>query len=237
MSHGSRESHWLVIRRCLAILCCVQRGSASWEELVQAVVEQEGSEAYGRTDGPLLRRRLENDLRRIREHLMVDLRFDREMGCYAVRDVERPLLDLPDGDLATVAWLEQTFGPDTPQHQEVHALLERLRLYLAPQRRERIEQCRTALALDLGQRDDDDISAQVWEGLTRALTSRRRIEFSYSSPQRTADSLPRHVVDPYTRYFDTARGHYYLRGWCHSTKDEGQRQEQRCAGVQEADIV
>jgi len=37
MPRGKRESHWLVIRRCLAIVRRVQRGPACWEELVEAV--------------------------------------------------------------------------------------------------------------------------------------------------------------------------------------------------------
>ena len=38
MLRGTRESHWLVIRRCLAIIRRVQRGPARWEELLQEIV-------------------------------------------------------------------------------------------------------------------------------------------------------------------------------------------------------
>jgi len=31
------------------------------------------------------------------------------------------------------------------------------------------------------------------------------------------------VVDPYECYFDAARGHYYLRGWCHSIDGHSKR--------------
>ncbi len=215
MSRGRRESHWLVICRCLAILGRAQRGPAEWKELVQAVLDQEGSEAYGETEGWALRHRLENDLKRIREHLWIDLYFDQQAGGYVIKDTWLPLLDLPDDDLATIAWLEQTFDHDSPQHDEVHALLGRLRSYLSPERRAKIERWRTSLVMDLGQRDEDKIPSAVWDGLTRALTQRQRIEFNYRSPQHE-DGLPRrHVVDPYERYFDTVRGHYYLKGWCH----------------------
>jgi predicted DNA-binding transcriptional regulator YafY len=216
MSRGSRESHWRVTRRCLAILGRAQRGPASWEELVQAVLDQEGQDAYGGTEGRALRRRLENDLQRIREHLWVDLYFSRQEGGYVIRDTWRPLLDLPDEDLATIAWLEQTFDHDSPQHDEVHALLGRLRLYLAPERKAKIERHRTALVMDLRQRDEDKIAPAVWKGLTRARAQRQRVEFYYLSPQHE-DGVPRrHVVDPYEPpHFDTVRGHYYLRGWCH----------------------
>jgi len=216
MSRGRRESQWLVICRCLAIIHRAQRGPASRKELIQAVRLQEGPAAYGEVEGEAPHRRFENDLRRIRSKLGIKLYFDRQAGGYVIKDTWLPLLDLPDEDLATIAWLEQTFGHDSPQHDEVHALLGRLRLYLAPERRAKIERHRTALVMDLGQRDEDKILPAVWDGLTRALTQRQRVEFHYRSPQHE-DGVPRrHVVDPYEPpYFDTVRGHYYLRGWCH----------------------
>jgi predicted DNA-binding transcriptional regulator YafY len=227
MPHGKRESHWLVIRRCLAIIRRAQRGPASWEELIKAVLAQEGPDAYGEeAGGKAQRRRLENDLRRIRRNLMVDLDFDRRAGGYVIGDTWGGLLDLPDEDLATIAWLEQTFDHASPQHDEVHALLGQLRLYLALERRAVIERCRTALVVDLCQRDEDEIPPAVWDRLTKALVERRRVEFLYRSPQQE-DGVPRrHVADPYERYFDTAGGHYYLRGWCHYTDGPLGRREQ-----------
>lgn len=229
MSRGNRESQWLVMRRCLVILCRIQRGPAGREELAQAVLTQEGEDAYGGAEGPVLRRRFENDLHRIRDVLGVDLHFDRNLGVYTIQDTWRPLLDLPDEDLATIAWLEQTFDLEAPQHDQVYGLLDRLRLYLAWERRKEIDRQRTALVVDLERRDEDEFAPGVWEGLTDALTARRRIEFSYRSPRREDGTPLRHVVDPYERYFDTGRGHYYLHGWCHYTKDpQGGEHEQRC---------
>ena len=217
MHRGRRESHWLVMRRCMAIVRRVQRSPATAQELIQAVRDVEGVEAYGGVQGQVLSRKLEKDLKRIREHLLIDLYFDRGIGRYVIRDIWMPLLDLPDEDLATIAWLEETFDHDSPQHEEVHGLLGRLRFYLAPERQAVIERCRTALTVDLRRRDEDEIQAEVWEGLTRALMSRQRVEFSYLSPQQEDQEPRRHVVDPYERFFDTVRGHYYLKGWCHYT--------------------
>ncbi|HHS97459.1 MAG TPA: WYL domain-containing transcriptional regulator, partial [Chloroflexi bacterium] len=219
MPRGRRESHWLVIRRCLAIIRRAQRGPATRAELMQAVLHEVGTDAYGEeTDEEARQIRLEKDLERIRDRLLVDLYFDRKEGRYIIRDLWTPLLDLPDEDLETIAWLEETFGPESPQHDEVREFLDRIRFYLPMERRLAIERCRTALAVDLRQRDEDEISEAVWEGLTRALVERRRVEFLYRSPQQEDGEPRRHVVDPYERYFDTARGHYYLRGWCHYTE-------------------
>ena len=227
MSHGKRESHWLVMRRCLSIIRRAQRGPASREELIEAVLLQEGREAYGEVESKALHRRLENDLRRVRDNLMVDLYFDRRAGGYVIRDTWLPLLDLPDADLATMAWLEETFGLDSPQHDEVHALLERLRLYLGVERPAALERRRTALAVDLRRRDEDEIRPGVWEGLTRALLERRQVELLYLSP-RYEDGRPRrHVVDPHEHYFDTTRGHYYLRAYCRRVEGPNGREEPR----------
>ena len=165
MSRGRRESQWLVVRRCLAIIRRAQRGPASRQELLEAVLAQEGAEAYGEDEGDARRLRLEKDLERIRQNLLVDLYHDREADGYVIRDCWLPLLDLPDDDLATIAWLEQTFGHDSPQHDEVHALLGHLRLYLAPERQGEIERRHTALVLDLGRR-------RIW---TRQRRTERRV--------------------------------------------------------------
>ncbi len=225
MSRGKRESHWLVIRRCLAIIQRAQRGPASRDELIQAVLAQVSPSAYGETQGGDLRRRLENDLQRIRENLMVDLYYDRQAGGYVIQDTWLPLLDLPDEDLETIAWLEQTFDHGSPQHDEIQALLGRLRFYLPIDRRAQVEHCRSALAVDLKRRDEDQVPPAVWDGLTKALLERRRVRFLYRSP-RYADGEPRtHIVDPYDRYFDTARGHYYLRGYCRRVEGPGGQNE------------
>jgi hypothetical protein len=80
MSRGRRESQWLVICRCLAIICRAQRGPASREELIEAVRLQEGPAAYGEVEDEALHRRFENDLWRIRHGLRVDIYFDRQVG-------------------------------------------------------------------------------------------------------------------------------------------------------------
>ena len=225
MSPGSRESQWQVMRRCLAIVCRVQRGPCDWRELVRSVRAQEGPEAYAGAEGDVLHRRVENDLRRVRDNLMVEVHFDRKLGGYVIKDTWRGLLDLPDEDLATMAWLEQTFDYDSPQHDEVQALLGRLRSYLPWDRRGKLERQRTMLAVDLNQKDDDTIPAEIWEKLSRALTHSQRIEFDYLSPTYEDGKPRRHVVDPWECTFNAGYGHHYLYSWCHYTDGPNGRQE------------
>ena len=234
MSPGKRESHWLVVRRCLAIIRRAQRGRAGREDLIKAMLAEESPGDIGSPDcieeveKSALFRRLENDLRRIRRNLLVDVNFDRQAGGYMIRDCWTPLLDLPDRDLATIAWLEETFDLRSPQHDEVHSLLGKLRLYLGPERLAVIERSRTALALDLSQRDEDEILPAVQEKLTKALLQRRQIEFLYLSPQYEDGQPRRHVADPHERYFDTTRGHYYLYAYCRRCEGPEGHEELNC---------
>ena len=73
------------------------------------------AEAYEGATGRAFYRRLENDLSHIRRHLDVDLYFDRHTRGYDFRDLWVPLLDLPDEDLETIAWLERIFDLDSPR--------------------------------------------------------------------------------------------------------------------------
>lgn len=220
---GFRESHWLVIRRCLAIIRRAQRGPATRDDLIQAMLEEERAGGYGKPiDEKTLRLRLEKDLGRIRNKLMVDLYFDQQAGGYVIKDTWTPLLDLPNQDLETIAWLEQTFGHDSPKHDEVQALLGRLRFYLGSKRVMVIEQARTALRMDLRQRDEDEIRPAVWNGLTKAFVERRQVRLLYLSPEYEDGQPRRHVVEPYEPYyFDTTRGHYYLRAYCRRVEGPG----------------
>jgi hypothetical protein len=217
MSRGSRESDWLVVRRCFAIIRRVQRGPTDWRGLVEAVLEQVGPDAYGHTEGASLRKRFYNDLHHIRHSLYLDLRAAPDTKEYAFYDVDaQPLLELPEGDLATIAWLEHTFQPNSPHFKEVQTLLDRLKFYLPATRRQTIEEYRLGLTLELGQMDEDILDPEVELGLREALFRRRRVEFDYLSPSHEDRLSRRHTVDIYEPpFFDPALGHYYVRGWCH----------------------
>lgn len=225
MARGSRSSDWQVMRRCLAIICRVQRGPCDWRALVEAVCAVDGPEAYGEVTGATLHRRVQNDLQRIREHLLIEIGFSHQAGGYVIRDIWLPLLDLPDDDLLTLAWLERVFDLQSPQHDEVQGLIDRLRSYLDPQRRGMLDRQSRSVQLELIRRDDEEICPTLLERLGHALTHRQRIEFDYLSPTY-ADGVPRrHRVDPQHCWFDTTRGHFYLQGWCHYSEGPSGRED------------
>jgi predicted DNA-binding transcriptional regulator YafY len=222
MSRGKRESSWYVIRRCLALIRCVQRGPASREDLLQVVREAESEEEnlLVPSSESALQSRLEKDLGRIRDDLLVDLSYNRRLGQYEIKDTWLPLLDLPDEDLETMAWLEETFGLESPKHDDIRALLDRLRLYLGVERQAGIKNARTALKMELRQRDNNEIKPEVKKGLTKAFATRRQAELLYLSPTYEDGEPRRHVVEPYEPYyFDPERGHYYLQAYCRRVEE------------------
>jgi len=215
MTKGKRESDWLVIRRCLAMIRRAQHGPASREELIEAVRTAE-PEAYSQTTGSALHKRFHRDLGHIRDRLGVDLRADPRTGQYAIEALDRPLLELSPEALQALAWLEQTFGPGTPHEQAVQALLRQLRFYLPARRRAEIARQRTAYVLKLGQQDDDALDPQVELKLQEALARRLQVEFDYTPNRPKSDPPARHVVDVFEPpRFEPSLGHYYLYGWCH----------------------
>ncbi|MCI0396689.1 MAG: WYL domain-containing protein [Chloroflexi bacterium] len=209
-----RESPWLVARRCLAILRRVQQGPAKKGELLASVYAAEGEDAYGYATGKALNKKFEADCRRIRENLYVNLRYTPQAGGYTIDALDRPLLDLPDTQLQTLAFLAETFRPETPHALEVQQLIDTLLPWLAPERRRVVERARGLLDVDLRRRDHDDIAPDVWATVQEAYSARQQLQFDYLSSQHD-DPLPRqHIVEPWEYYFDTERGHYYLRGYC-----------------------
>ncbi|MFN3763396.1 MAG: helix-turn-helix transcriptional regulator [Anaerolineae bacterium] len=216
MAKGTRESTWLVLSRCLAIIRRVQRGPATWKELVEAVRQEVGEEAYGSAEGKVLHRRLENDLARIRQWLGVDLRYSRQEKGYTIYSLWTPLLDLPDEDLRTIAWLGRVFDEESPYYDEVHAFLNRIVFYLGYQRAPVVRRYSRGLEMDLRRRDGDEIPPEVLFRLERAVAEKRWVEFDYLSPQYEEGVPRRHRVAPARVYFDPGRGHYYLYGWCRS---------------------
>lgn len=226
MTQGKRESEWHVLRRCLAIIRRIQRGPASWPELAEAVRLWEHPAAYGELAGAALQHEIQRDLRRIRDRLFINVRYNRQLQGYEFRreDAAWPLLDLPDEDLAIMTWLEQSFAANTPKHQEVSQFLRRLRGYLSEERLAALAHQRTLLHLNLGQRDTGDVPPELLDRLGQACDRRQMVEVMYDSLECEPGFLERHRLRIYELpYFDTERGHFYLRAWCEHFDYRGRR--------------
>lgn len=215
MAKESREGRWHVVRRCLAMIRRLQRGPANGKELVEAV-EAEIHEAYDQTKASSQQRQFERDIFHLKEDLNLGLKYERRSNQYLLDENDYPLLDLPDEDLTTIAWLRKTFDDASPQHHAVDGFLSRIISFLDLQRREAVEAQRLSFRLDLSRRDGNHVPEEVRVGIAKALTRLVRVEFDYVSSENVSGIPLCHMVDPYEYFFDN--GHYYLKGWCHSVR-------------------
>lgn len=211
---GARESEWLVLRRCLALLRRVQQGPANKDQLVAAVCAEIGADAYGGASGRALAERFHRDKQRLFSHLGVRLRYDASAGGYVIGELTQPLLSLPEGLLKTLAFLADTFQPGAPHADGVQQLVETLIAWSDDERRLIFNRARGLLPdIDLRERDEEPISADVWQRVLAARDMRQQIRFRYRSSRHEDSAARIHVVEPRRIYF-SERGHYRLDGYC-----------------------
>lgn len=213
---GNRESSWLAARRCLAILRRLQEGPASKNDLIAAVLVAEGADAYGAPDTSRadITKRFENDKLRLNNQLRTPIQYDSTAGGYVIAERERPLLNLPDSHIETLAYLADTFQPDSPHASEVHQLIDQLMDWLPPERQKLFNRLSGQQPIaDLRLRDSEEIAPDVWDTVLEAWQAHQELQFDYRSSQH-ADRLARqHHAQPWDLYF-TDRGHWHLRGFC-----------------------
>ncbi len=199
----------------------VQRGPAGRDELLAAVLAAEGPEAYGGATGAALTKRFEADKQRLRNHLRLPLRYDAGAGGYVLDPAARPLLDLPDDDLITLALLADTFRPDSPHAEGVGALIDRLADWLPDERRLAFQRAAGRLpSPDLRLRDSEHIPADVWRAVLEAHQTRRELAFDYLAGDDDGVRLRHHHVQPWDVEF-TDRGHWRLRAYCLASDGPG----------------
>jgi len=188
---------------------------AIWLECGPATRQDLIDLAYPDTPPNAAQKRFEKDLDRLRYSLDLDIEYDPIERVYRLRSVGTiPLLGLSNEAMRGLAFLADTFRQEMPQFHNIQALLDSLMALLPYERRAELMRLRSSLAMDLRQRDNDEIDPAVWHSLEVAYLHRRMVQFQYVSP-RHEDQLPRqHLVEARQLYFDTDRRHYYLRGYC-----------------------
>lgn len=120
---------------------------------------------------------------------------------------------LSESELNTLAFLAETFTPDSVYGEPVQALIRRVADWLPDGQAGSLPGRRQRWRIDLGRRDDDVIDPDVEAKIDRARDAHRLLRFAYLSPSY-ADGAPRvHTVQPWHLYFDTAARHYYLEAY------------------------
>ncbi len=204
-----RQSEWLVIVRCLAILRRLMVGDTPTNDLIEIIRRYEDPSAPAPDDS--LRDKLEKDIRRLRHFLQHEISYLPAEKAYRLENLAHPLIDLPEEAVRGLAFLERTFSPaEIPYRDEVTRLLDIIRFILPEERAEQVGQMRGLLEIELRSRDSKDLDPELLEKLSRACSTHHEIEFNYRSP-RHLDQVPRrHRVEPYRFYLEPVRRHYIL---------------------------
>jgi predicted DNA-binding transcriptional regulator YafY len=203
---GTKRSSWLTFRRRLLLVRALLRSPATSAELVATINGELGEHGYPAAAGAALK----HDFDALRSEYGCAISYIRSTRQYALTDMgELALLDLPDGCLEALAFLDASFpaGSDLPEHAELRSLLARILLLLPATRRTQVQQQRSAMQLRVGS-GPRRIDSQVLQLVKQAIHQRRELSFDY---QGTFDlhHPRRHRVAPYAITF-RPEGHGYL---------------------------
>jgi len=210
-TRGMRDTSWLVLRRGLAIVRRLMRGPATRDELMAAVLNDVGPDAYSaRPDAA--RRALKNDRAVLRRNLGIEIDFDRRLAAYRLVSLgDTPWLDLGDEELVALATLYDTFADSGPEAERVCKFLDLIAGLLPLDRLEAMQRRRTVFSIELRELDETPVPPRVMGVVQRALAERHRLGFQYLAAAQD-DRAPRyHEVEPYGIVF--RRGHYYLEAY------------------------
>lgn len=221
--------------RSLSILRRLRRGPAAWQDLVDWVHVDEDPTAYRDVDQKAGRKRVENDIKRLRDWgVQIEFR-NGEYHLLSYGDFH-PIY-LTEAELDTLAFLAEAFRPGAPNGDAVQHLVQQIGDWLPERQRDSIPLRRQRLRIDLRRRDSDQIPPQVQAMVDRAIQQRRLLAFYYRSPGQADGELRRHMVQPWHLYFDTVRRHLYLDAYRlevrgpHGVWKQGQWQKYRLGRI------
>jgi predicted DNA-binding transcriptional regulator YafY len=200
------------LQRSLSILRRLQRGPAERDALADHVRIDVDPSAYADFARKADQQLLANDIKRLRSF---GVEIDHYDGQYhlASYGAFSPVA-LTETDLNTLAFLIETFGPGTPNAEDVQQLVRTMADWLPESQRDSISGRRQRLRVDLRRKDNDRIDPAVEAAVNRAWSGRRLLRFAYRSLSQSDGVLRVHTVQPWHVYFDSVRGHFYLDGYC-----------------------
>lgn len=204
-----RGSDWQSFRRSLAILRRLRQSPASPAQLIEAVLQTEGPDAYPQAKSAR-EKAFKRDRENLRTRLGVDFTYDARVGQYILGDAgELFSLTLSEASLSALGLLQNTFEGQVAINSSIETLLEELSANLNPADRRRMEWRENTLEVALLQNiEDGGIPKRVWDETHRAVRKHRRFSFNYISPQYTDEQPVLQEVNPIKIVFQW--GHWYL---------------------------
>jgi predicted DNA-binding transcriptional regulator YafY len=206
-SGGDKRSSWGTFQRRLCVVRRLVRGPADPDTLLAAVSAELGAECYP----PDARAALRHDLTALRTEFGCRITFRSPQ--YTLEHPGRlAILDLPDGELEALAFLETLVTESSlPNAPQLAALLTRVRTLLPDERQHELAQIE-----DQPQVDAPGIlyapPADILSTLKRVL-GQQEITFAYQSPHQTDGQSIQHRVAPYDLIYRD--GHTYLDAYCY----------------------
>ena len=220
-----RGSDWQSFRRALAILRRLRKGPSTPSQLIDFVLQEEGSDAY-----PEARSAREKAFKRDREHLRnrlgVEFTYDAHTGRYILIDAgDAFALSLTEESLSALGLLQNTFEGQVATNSSVETLLHEILNNLSQADRRRMERSESPLEVELLQKiEDGGIPPRVWDETHKAVRKHRRFSFNYISPQYTDEQPVLQEVNPIKLVFQW--GHWYLLAYrlarAGQTRENGQ---------------
>lgn len=223
-----KNSEWNAILRAWSILRRLMRTPASAGELMAAVEETVGVDAYPTAEKARLAA-FKHDREKLRTRLQASFFYDPIMRVYRLED-PGPFgrLLISDQSLQALRLLTRSFSGSLGEKAQVNHLIEELAILLPLSDRRRLEQDDSIMVVDLKSHiDKGEISPRIWETLERAVNQQRKLSFQYQSPRYPMQQPVYHEIAP--REIRYQEGHWYLRGWsllrrtsdCEESRDSG----------------
>lgn len=208
-----RRGEWVTFLRVLAILQRLQRGPATAEELITAVIKLVGPDAYP-SGGTARRAAFKHDRERLRAWLQAQFAYDASTKCYYLID-PGPFfrLALSDESLLGVQLLSREFDNGMGMRTHIRSLIAEIMARLSPDERRSLEhQGDERIALDVRQDvDRGKIPERVWQTVCRATVQHRKLSFRHLSPSVDDRRPIYYEVAPQRVFYRD--GHWYLRAW------------------------
>ncbi|MCU0490906.1 MAG: WYL domain-containing protein [Chloroflexaceae bacterium] len=208
---GKKRSSTYTFQRRLFLVRRLVRGSASADSLItearRTFNHLIADDIYPGDDRAALR----SDLRWLRNEYgcVIDLN---DAGCYTLHELGHlALLDLPDEDLETLAFLLANFSETPlPNAGAVDSLLDRMLALLPPERRACVPRPARDVRLELPA-PSAATASHTLHVLKRALR-RQQVRFVYRSSFSESMMVVQHHVEPWELIFRD--GHTYLDAFC-----------------------
>ena len=200
---------WTAIQRSMAVLQRLLQGEASAAQLIEAVLETVGPEAYP-PEGEARTRAFKRDRENLKNRLHAQYTYDSRKHVYILQDPgPYASLRLTPEALSALGLLSHTFSESLDQPQEIGQLLDALIALLPSDEQRKLESSPLSLEMDFLQKvDTAPTPSLVWEKVKRALRLHRILAFNYLSPMQD-DRQPRyHEAAPLQIRF--YRGHWYV---------------------------